>query len=107
MIKDITFEQVEDFLPKAPRSDFHEAFEFRFLFAMDAMPKELLVESYKEMLRVTFPMCTGTGRGRIWLRRTLQYEIDHEDNQTFMEIVEYLSYISGLPIRSRGNLFFK
>lgn len=105
MIKDITFEQVEDLLPKAPRSNFHEAFEFRFLFAMDAMPKELLVESYKEMLRVTFPMCTSNGRGRIWLSRTLQYEIDDEDIQTFMEIVESLSYLSGLPIKSRGDIF--
>jgi hypothetical protein len=74
---------------------------------MDAMPKELLVQSDKEMLRVTFPMCTSTGRGRIWLHRTLQYEIDDEDKQTFMEIVEFLSYISGLPIKSMSNIFIK
>lgn len=107
MKNEITFEQIANFLPKSPRSHLHEAFEFRFLFAMDTTPKELLVEANEEMLRVTFPMWESNGRGRIWLLRNCSHKIDSEDIQTFMSIVKNLSDISGLKIDSRGNTTYR
>jgi hypothetical protein len=98
-LKNITFELITELLPQ-PRSNAHEAFEFRFLFAEYNVDKVIYVE-YDErakFIRFTFPMVAVNGRGRIWLKRSEFTELSKQDLNDFVAMVARLSTVADMGV---------
>ncbi|MDH6422241.1 hypothetical protein M2131_002182 [Polynucleobacter sphagniphilus] len=98
--KNLTFEDIAKLLTPAINCN-DEAFEFRWLKLLEPEQQRILINTNHEMdmIRVTFPFGTETGRGRIWLKRVYR-KIDKHDISKLLEIALYLSQKTDLPIKS-------
>ena len=96
-MKKITFKQIIKILP-ALRGNGYESWELRFLYAESEVRKVISVQADEDlqMMRLTFPMDSGTGRGRIWLKRSELSPIDNKDIADFIGVIEQLHGIAGL-----------
>jgi len=98
-LKNITFELITELLPQ-PRSNAHEAYEFRFLFAEYGVDKVIYVEAdeREKMIRFTFPMIVANGRGRIWLKRSEFTEFSRQDLSDFVAMITRLSDVADMGV---------
>lgn len=97
--KYLSFDHIMSLLPK-PKSNAHEAWEFRWLHS-EGEPRKLIYVDASEgdrMIRATFVMGGPNGRGRIWLKRSEFNRIDKQDVLDFVQIIQGLNEISGLDV---------
>lgn len=97
--KYLTFDHIMSLLPK-PKSNAHEAWEFRWLHS-EGEPRKLIYVDASEgdrMIRATFSMGGADGRGRVWLKRSEFNRIDNQDLVDFVQIIQQLHEISGLDV---------
>lgn len=98
-LKNITFELITELLPQ-PRTNAHEAFEFRFLYAEYGVDKVIYIEYHErdKMIRFTFPMVAANGRGRIWLKRSEFTELNKQDLSDFVSMILRLSAAADMGV---------
>jgi hypothetical protein len=97
--KQLSFDHIMSLLPK-PKSNAHEAWEFRWLHS-EGEPRKLIYVDASEadrMIRATFSMGDTDGRGRVWLKRSEFNRIDNQDLLDFVQIIQQLHEISGLGV---------
>jgi hypothetical protein len=97
--KHLSFDHIMSLLPE-PKSNSHEAWEFRWLH-LEGEPRKLIYVDASEadqMIRATFLMGGPDGRGRIWLKRSEFNRIDKQDVADFVQIIQKLHELSGLDV---------